>query len=182
MALLRNFSGKLQRTALMLVIFVASMLGLAFAFPPLYETFCRVTGFDGTTGFATREADKVVDRLLTVKFNTGSADPRLKFTYSQRRQRVKVGQTNFALFEAVNESDQPLLATATYNVVPLKMGSYFKKLDCFCFEERYFAPGEKVSLPIVYYIDPEIEKNSFLDDLPELTLSYTFLGFKDATP
>ncbi|MFC6197207.1 cytochrome c oxidase assembly protein [Ponticaulis profundi] len=155
------------------------MLGLAFASKPLYDTFCRVTGFGGTTREATERPDKVLDREINVRFDANVTDVPFQFRPVERMVTTKVGESNLVLYELTNTSDKPVKAIASYNVAPFKTGPYFTKLECFCFTEQEFAPGETVKLPVIFFVNPLIDEERQLDDVQTITLSYTFYRAKD---
>ncbi len=161
---------------LSLVLVGASTLLVTYSVP-LYRLFCQVTGFGGTTqdGRGRAGARTVLDRDMLVRFDA-STDPKLpwRFRPLQRSQTVRVGQTAIAFYEAVNLSDRPVTGRAVYNIAPFKAGLYFVKVQCFCFDEQTLAPGQRVRMPVTYYIDPEIADDRNLDDVTEVTLSYTF--------
>lgn len=151
------------------------MLGLSFAAEPLYSTFCRLTGFDGTPSVATAPSRRILDQVVRVRFDS-NVDPGvpLAFRPTQDFVDVKLGATTLAFYEVTNTSDQPIKAMAAYNVAPDKAGAYFSKLECFCFKEKVFAPGVTEKLPVVFFVKPELA-DSFLDkDLKGITLSYTY--------
>lgn len=154
---------------------VVFMVGMSYAAVPLYRVFCQVTGFAGTTQRADSEARVVLDRTITIRFD-GATDPGLpwKFKPAQISQELKIGQTSMAYYHAENLSDQPIIGTATYNVVPYKAGLYFRKIACFCFTEQLLQPGEKVDMPMTYFIDPAIADDPNLDDVTTITISYAF--------
>ena len=164
------------RLTAMIVSGVAfAMLGAAFGSKPLYDTFCRVTGFGGTTRVATRAPTAVLDRVVHVRLDTNVAnDTPLDFKSVDHLFDIRVGETGMAFFEVHNRSDREVTAMASYNVTPHKAGPFFNKLECFCFEERVFAPGETVRLPVIFYIASEMDDDQQLDDVTEITLSYTF--------
>ena len=148
---------KNSQTALNVLAIVVGMFGMAYASVPLYDAFCRVTGFGGTTQEATSAPTEVYDREIEVLFNTETSDKLpWKFKNLEDKVKVKVGETRLSFFEATNTSDEPVVGMATYNVAPLKMGQYFNKLKCFCFEQQLIKPGEKITFPISFFIDPEI--------------------------
>ncbi len=178
----RHGSGaRLWPVLLSLVLIGASTLLVTYSVP-LYRLFCQVTGFGGTTQDGRGRTTKrtVLDRTMLVRFDT-STDPALpwRFRPLQRSQTVKVGQTGIAFFEAVNLSDHPVTGRAVYNIAPFKAGLYFVKVQCFCFDEQTLAPHQRVKMPVTYYIDPEIAQDRNLDDVTEVTLSYTFFRAAD---
>lgn len=164
-----------RRLALLCALVVALMVGAAYASVPLYNLFCRVTGFGGTTAVAQSVTGTVLDRQMTVRFDANVARGLpWKFEPVQGAQTLKIGETAHAVFRAENLSNRPLVGSATYNVTPQKSGAYFAKLQCFCFTEQVLAPGETVEMPVTYFIDPAIADESNLDDVETITLSYTF--------
>jgi cytochrome c oxidase assembly protein subunit 11 len=158
---------------------VLLMTGAAFAAVPLYDLFCRVTGFDGTTMRADKPSDVVLEDTVMVRFDTNVRDLPLTFRARQVRQRLRIGETGMAWFDVTNTSDQPVGATAAYNVVPEKAGPYFQKLQCFCFEGQVIAPGATVAFPVQYFIAPEMATDREGRGIAEITLSYTFWPTKD---
>jgi cytochrome c oxidase assembly protein subunit 11 len=160
---------------------VCGMVGLAYASVPLYDLFCRVTGYGGTTQVAEQGAEKILDREIAVRFDA-TTSPKLPWTFQpeQREVTLKVGESAIAYYRATNNSDKPITGTATFNVTPLKAGLYFNKIECFCFTEQTLKPGESVDMPVVYYVDPEIDEDPNLDEVRTLTLSYTFFPAETA--
>ena len=153
----------------------ALMVGAAFASVPLYRIFCQVTGYGGTTQTADQAPTEVLDRVITIYFDGNtSRDMPWDFKPSQRKVIVKVGEVGLAFYEAHNLSSEVVTGTATFNVTPFKAGVYFTKVDCFCFTEQKLKPGERTDMPVTFYVDPEIADDPTLDDVKEITLSYTF--------
>ncbi len=154
---------------------VAAMIGLAFASVPLYRLFCQVTGFGGTPQQAAEAPTQVLDRTITVRF-TSDVSSKLPWRFGpvERKLDLKVGEQKLAFYRAVNDSAAPATGTATFNVTPPKAGAYFAKVDCFCFTEQTLAPGQSIEMPVSFFIDPDIAKDPNLDDVTEITLSYTF--------
>jgi cytochrome c oxidase assembly protein subunit 11 len=152
-----------------------SMLGLSFAAEPLYSTFCRITGFGGTTQVAIEPSKVVLDRKVRVAFdaNVDAAAP-LKFRAVEPHVDVKLGETMMAYYEVTNTSDKPVKAMATFNVIPHKIGQYFRKIECFCFKEQTYEPGVTVKLPVVFFIGPDMADDWQADDVKGITLSYTY--------
>ena len=152
-----------------------AMLGLGFASDPLYDTFCRITGYGGTPQIAEDNFSEVIDRTVTVKFdsNVASGLP-WDFKPDQRSMDIKVGQSGLAYYTVRNESDVPLVGVASFNVTPIKAAPYFVKTDCFCFEEQTIQPGQELPLPVLFFIDSQLDEEKRLDDVKEITLSYTF--------
>jgi cytochrome c oxidase assembly protein subunit 11 len=151
------------------------MLGLSFAAEPLYSTFCRLTGFGGTTQVATKPSRKVLDREVRVRFdaNVGDDAP-LAFKASQPHMDVKVGETVMTFYEVTNTAEHPVRVIASYNVAPSKVGKYFQKVECFCFKERMLAPGKTEKLPVIFYVSADMDVDALAKDVKGITLSYTY--------
>ena len=153
---------------------VVTMTGAAFAAVPLYRMFCQVTGFNGTTMKADKASDVVLDRTVNIRFDTNVRGLPMVFKAEQVTQRVRIGETGIAYFDVTNTSDKPILARASYNVVPEQTGAYFLKLECFCFDDQTIAAGETKQFPMQYFIAPEMVEDPEVDGVNEITLSYTF--------
>jgi cytochrome c oxidase assembly protein subunit 11 len=168
------------RTALVLTCVFAGMVGLSFAAVPLYRLFCQVTGFGGTTQVA-EVAPEAVGETIKVRFNADRS-PELPWAFkpSQVEVEVKVGERTMAYYTAENLSDTAVSGTATFNVTPLKAGKYFSKIACFCFTEQTLQPGERVDMPVDYFVDPAILDDPNMADVTTITLSYTFFPMPDA--
>jgi cytochrome c oxidase assembly protein subunit 11 len=166
---------KNARIAMMAGGFAVVMVGAAFAAVPLYNLFCQVTGYGGTTQVATGEAGVILDREVTILFdaNTHQNLP-WSFEPVQRSITVRVGESSLAFYRATNTSNRPVTGMATYNVTPYKAAPYFSKLECFCFTEQTLQPGESVEMPVLFFVDPLIEENRRADDISTITLSYSF--------
>lgn len=163
------------RMAAVLGGLVAFMVGLSFAAVPLYDLFCRVTGFGGTTQVAAKMADHVVDRTLTIRFNADvNHGLPWHFRPAQTSMVVKAGEPAQTTFHARNDSNQTLVGTATYNVTPDKAGIFFNKVQCFCFTEQVLKPGESIDMPVYFFVDPAIADDPKMKDVTTITLSYTF--------
>ena len=161
-----------------------AMLGLGFASVPLYRMFCQATGFGGTTQRATAAqaaAVKATGRAITIRFdgNVTKGMPWL-FRPEQVTQDGHIGERKMAFFIAKNTSSRPIVGRAIFNVTPEQTGAYFHKIQCFCFNEQRLEPGEEVRMPVIYYVDPEILNDPNARDVPEITLSYTFLEAADS--
>jgi cytochrome c oxidase assembly protein subunit 11 len=171
----RNF-----RTLAILGVFVAGMGGLAYASVPLYEIFCRVTGYGGTTQVAPDQSNTVIDRVMTVRFDS-NVNPALGWAFQPARNSMdlKVGENALAFYRAENQGDETIVGTATFNVTPDKAGLYFNKVDCFCFTEQVLKPGQTVDMPVTFFIDPTIAEDPNLEDVTTITLSYTFFRAED---
>lgn len=168
-------------TAVGLAGIVAAMLGVSFWSPTLYRLFCQATGFAGTPKTANvktanvAHAGRTAAAEVVVRFdaNVNSALP-WHFMPEQREVRVKLGEEVLIHYSAANRSDKPVTGTATFNVVPEKAAPYFSKLECFCFTEQTLAPGQTVSMPVVFYVDPGLAEDPTTNDVTAITLSYTF--------
>ncbi len=165
----------LGRKALPFFLVPPLMLGAAYASVPLYDLFCRVTGFGGTPQTAEAAGTEVLDRTITVRFDasTGRAMP-WRFRPLETTHEIRIGETGLAFYEAHNPTDRPITGSATYNVAPLSVGRHFVKIDCFCFVEQTLMPGETVEMPVTFYVDPAITRDPETEGVPEITLSYTF--------
>ncbi|WP_281017422.1 MULTISPECIES: cytochrome c oxidase assembly protein [unclassified Minwuia] len=151
------------------------MLGASYASVPLYDLFCRVTGYGGTTQEADVGADHLGKRMVTVQFDANVARGMpWDFRPVQRELKLRTGETAIAYYRATNNTDRTVIGTATFNVTPLKVGYYFNKIDCFCFTEQVLAPGQSVDMPVQFFVDPEMEDDSNADEVKLITLSYTF--------
>lgn len=155
--------------------FVGLMVGLAYASVPLYDLFCRVTGFGGTTQEADAAPGAVEGRMITVRFNAdiNNGLP-WKFQPEQREVTVPIGEETLIAYEAKNLAARTTTGTALFNVTPLKAGKYFSKIACFCFDEQSLAPGQEVSMPVTFFVDPAILEDRLTQDVNTITLSYTF--------
>jgi cytochrome c oxidase assembly protein subunit 11 len=154
---------------------VVGMVGLSYAAVPLYDLYCRVTGYGGTPQRASVAPSVISDRMIKVRFDTNT-DPALPWTFQaeQRSVQVKVGENRLVFFHAVNNSDRAIVGHATFNVVPDKAGRYFNKIQCFCFTEQKLDPGQSIEMPVSFFIAPEILSDRDGDNVQEITLSYTF--------
>jgi cytochrome c oxidase assembly protein subunit 11 len=158
---------------------VLTMTGAAFAAVPLYQLFCQVTGFNGTVMRADAAPTQTLDRTVSVRFDTNVRGLPMTFRAEQVSQTVRIGETGVAYFDVTNTSDQPILARASYNVVPEETGPYFQKLKCFCFDDQTIAAGETIQFPVQYFVAPEMATDPEVDGVQEITLSYTFYPVKD---
>jgi cytochrome c oxidase assembly protein subunit 11 len=162
-------------TAAIAVAIVAGMMGLAFAAVPLYDAFCKITGYGGTTQVAQAAPSAVLDRRMHVRFDANvSPGVPIDFAPVQREQGLRIGESGLAFYRVRNVSDAPVTVIATFNVTPHAAGQYFAKLECFCFQDRVLAPGEEAELPVVYFIDPEIVSDPDANEIETVTLSYTY--------
>jgi cytochrome c oxidase assembly protein subunit 11 len=161
-------------TVVLLLAVVAGMVGLSFASVPLYRLFCAATGYGGTTQRASAAPEDVSKAVITVRFNTEIA-PDLAWEFRSLVQQVQVhpGEQKEVFFRAVNNSREGITGQATFNVTPTKSGIYFDKLQCFCFNEQYLAPGEAKDMGVVFFVDPDLLKDPDTSDVHTITLSYS---------
>ncbi len=171
---------KNTKTLIFLLMLVAAMSALAYASVPLYNLFCKVTGYGGTTGVAESAPHEKGEKEITVLFNADT-DPNLPWEFKtlQRKVKVTTGVDTLIYFEATNTSDEPATGVAVYNVTPNKVGQYFDKIQCFCFDNQTLQPGEKMEMPVSFFIDPAIEQDPDVKEVRTITLSYTFFKAKE---
>jgi cytochrome c oxidase assembly protein subunit 11 len=164
-----------QKTVAQTVGLVVVMGGLAWASVPFYDWFCRVTGFGGTTGVSQIASHEILDQTIKVRFDASlERGMPWQFTPMVREMELRIGETGLAFFEAYNPTNRPVAGSASYNVVPYQAGGFFSKIDCFCFQEQVLAPGERVQMPVTFYVDPEIVDDRDAKYVHTITLSYTF--------
>ena len=156
-------------------LFAAVMVGMAYAAVPLYDWFCRATGWNGTTQVATSAPNETLDRLITVRFDSNIA-PGLpwRFEPEQTSIKVRLGEVVTVNYRVINETARAISAQAGYNVAPLNVGAFFQKINCFCFTEQRLAAGEKREMAVVFYVDPAMARDSDGANVDTITLSYTF--------
>jgi cytochrome c oxidase assembly protein subunit 11 len=167
-------------TAAIVGAIVVGMTGMAFAAVPLYSLFCQVTGYGGTTQTASAAASTILDRRIEVRFdaNTATGVP-IEFEPVAVSQSLRLGETGLAFYRVHNLSDRPVVVVASYNVTPHKIGKYFEKLECFCFQDQTLAPGQTAELPVVYFVDPALASDPDTEEVNTVTLSYTFFRSQD---
>jgi cytochrome c oxidase assembly protein subunit 11 len=164
-------------------LFAAGMVGMAFAAVPLYDWFCRTTGFAGTPMLAKAAPANVLDRKIIVRLDANVAGGLpWRFMPEKSFVEVKVGDVLTVNYIVVNESAQEIVGNATYNVSPPTVGAYFSKINCFCFTEQRLKPGERREMPVVFFIDPKIVEDSEHDGLNTITLSYTMYRVRQSEP
>ena len=172
---MKKQNNKSVRLAFVLLSVVVGMVGLSYASVPLYDLFCRVTGYGGTTQQAEIAPDVVLDREMTIEFDANtSREMPWEFKPVEHKLTMKVGESALAFYEAYNPTDRAIKGTATFNVTPQKVGQYFTKIDCFCFTEQVLQPGERVDMPVTFFVDPEIDNDPNAKEVKVITLSYTF--------
>ncbi|WBU63214.1 cytochrome c oxidase assembly protein [Paracoccus aerodenitrificans] len=177
---------KNSRVVVSLVGVVVVMGALAWAAVPFYNWFCRVTGYAGTTQVADANSageTKILDEKITIRFD-GNTDPSLPWGFKpmQREMEMRIGETGLAFYEAVNNSDRTVTGRASYNVAPDIAGSFFYKIECFCFTEQTLKPGERIEMPVTFEVDPEIVTDRDARKVRDITLSYTFHPFETDEP
>jgi len=174
MAVFAQMTGK-QKTLMQTLGVVVFMASLGWASVPLYDLFCRVTGYGGTTNTASAAGDVILEQTMRVRFDASvERDFPWSFKPVERTMEVRIGEVGLAFYEAHNPTDQPIAGTASYNVTPYTAGSFFTKIDCFCFEMQVLQPGETVQMPVTFFVDPEIVEDRDASDTHTITLSYTF--------
>ena len=152
---------------------VFGMIGMAYAAVPLYQLFCQVTGYGGTTQRADTYADRVLDRTIKIRFDANTAGIPWDFRPAQREVEIRIGETKQISYTSRNSSDRAMTGTATFNVNPQLAGVYFNKIECFCFTETTLQPGETLDMPVVFFVDPDIVDDKDMKDITTITLSYT---------
>lgn len=164
-----------QRTLFQTIGLVVVMGGLAWASVPFYDWFCRVTGFSGVTAVASGDSEIILDKTIKIRFDASlERDMPWDFKPVQREMTLRIGETGLAFYEAYNPTDRPVAGSASYNVAPFDAGGFFAKIDCFCFEEQVLQPGERVQMPVTFYVDPAIVEDRDAKYAKSITLSYTF--------
>jgi cytochrome c oxidase assembly protein subunit 11 len=177
----RRRLGRDAKVAALCGLVVALMVGASYAAVPFYNWFCRSTGFNGTTQVATSgPASSPLTRTIAVRFDSNvAAGLPWKFEPEQTEIQLKIGEVATVFYTVTNQSARTTTGQAAYNVAPLTVGSYFQKINCFCFTEQTMAPGEKREMPVVFYVDPALATNSDNDGLTAITLSYTFYPVRE---
>ena len=165
------------------LVFFGGMVGMAYAAVPLYNLFCQVTGYGGTTQRVTQYSSTVLDRDIRIRFdaNTSGGLP-WDFKPVSRDVTIKIGETTQVAYQAKNVFSQPTYGRASFNVTPQMAGAYFMKVECFCFTDTELEPGETMDMPVVFYVDPEIVNVPELKDIKTITLSYTFFPIDGEKP
>lgn len=174
-----DMAQKNRRVVTIMFGIVAGMVGLAYASVPLYQLFCRVTGFGGTTQVSVEAPGASADAIVrNVAFNS-HVSPELKWVVDAPAiAEVAPGQEITVMYYATNNTSAPVVGTSSFNVTPFKIGPYFMKIECFCFTEQTLQPGETAEMPVTFYLDPEIDDDLNTSAVPEITLSYTFFPVK----
>ena len=183
MAAAATLEDRNRRTMILAFLAAAGMLGLGYAAVPLYQLFCQVTGFGGTTQRATEAEAATAERMaasaggatFSIRFDANTErDMPWDFAPVQRTDTVAIGQRDMATYIAKNNSSVAITGTATFNVEPEQAGAYFNKIQCFCFTEQTLQPGQEVRMPVLYYVDPAALDDPNMEGVEQITLSYTF--------
>ena len=165
------------RTVTLLFALVSLMILLVAFSVPLYNLFCRVTGYGGTTSFSANISNITLDKDITLQFNADVNDS-INWSFTAPQDvTFKIGENKLVEYEATNLSNVSSSGTATFNVLPEKVGPYFIKTQCFCFEKQTLEPNQSVKMPVVFYIDPSIIDDPGMADIDTITLSYTFFKY-----
>ena len=164
-----------SKLALSIILLVVGMVMLTFASVPLYNLFCKVTGYGGTTQYTAIASTKIGTKLIKVRFDA-NVDQNLPWVFKSEQNEaiIRVGENNLIFYTAENKTDKAIIGTAVYNVTPHKAAIYFNKIQCFCFEEQLLKPKQKMIMPVSFFIDAAIEDDKNLQDVDTITLSYTF--------
>ncbi len=164
-----------QKTVAQTAGLVVFMGALAWASVPFYDWFCRVTGFGGTPGISEVADNDILDQTITIRFDASlNAGMPWEFNPVAREMELRIGETGLAFYEAYNPTDKVVAGSASYNVAPYEAGGFFSKIQCFCFEEQVLQPGERVQMPVTFYVDPDIVTDRDAKYVHTITLSYTF--------
>ncbi|MCP5075174.1 MAG: cytochrome c oxidase assembly protein [Rhodobacteraceae bacterium] len=170
-----SVASKNNKMLFRLVSVAALMLALSFAAVPMYNWFCRVTGFGGQPLVSADGSNVILDQTIKIRFD-GSLERDMPWQFGPvvKEMELKIGETGLAFYEAHNPTDKPIAGSASYNVFPYAAGGYFTKIDCFCFEMQVLQPGERVQMPVTFYVDPEMVNDRDARHIKSITLSYTF--------
>jgi cytochrome c oxidase assembly protein subunit 11 len=170
---------KNARLAWTMAAIVGGMLSMAYAAVPLYQAFCKATGFAGTPLVAQEGERPVIARTVEVRFDSNTdANLPWRFQPVERSVKVRLGEEKLVFFRATNLSQRPIVGTATYNVTPEWTAGWFNKIQCFCFTEQLLQPGQSVDMPVLFFVDADMNKDRRYDDVRTITLSYTFYEAK----
>lgn len=179
-------AGNNRRNALVVGVLLGclgGMVALVAASVPLYQMFCRVTGYGGTPRVAAAESGQVAEQVVTIRFDASIAkDVPWRFQPEIREMKVRLGENALAHFQATNTSDRPVIGTATFNVTPNKAAPFFNKIECFCFTQQRLEPGQSVDMPVSFFVDPAMATDPDTNEVRTITLSYTFFRAPDPQP
>ena len=167
------------RVAVIVVGVVAGMVGLSYASVPLYEIFCRMTGYGGVPQIAAQQSQTRGDKVMTVRFDANVASD-LPWSFEPEVPSIKLrtGETATVFYRVKNKSSHETTGLAAYNVAPERSGMFFNKISCFCFSEQKLGPSETMDMPVVFFLDPALEKDEIMKQQDQVTLSYTFYASK----
>ncbi|MCX8508107.1 MAG: cytochrome c oxidase assembly protein [Rhodobacteraceae bacterium] len=167
--------GQNGKLAVTLIAIVVTMVGLSFAAVPFYSWFCKTTGYGGTPQVASAATGEILDQTITIRFDA-NVDPGMPWEFKpvDREMTLRIGETGLAFFEAYNPTDHTIAGSAAYNVSPEVAGAYFTKIQCFCFTQQVLKAGERVQMPVTFYVDPDITRDADTEQVHHITLSYTF--------
>ena len=175
-----NLKKQNKKVLITISFIVIAMLSLSYAAVPLYDIFCRVTGFGGTTQIASSAPGSLGYPDINIRFESSTTSSLNWEFYSKSKVvNIPIGQEKTIFYFAKNNSSESVVGTATFNVTPAKVGQYFMKIDCFCFVEQLLKPGESMNMPVTFFIDPDIYKDENVKEVNEITLSYTFMRSMD---
>ena len=168
-----------NRLALSIGLLIIGMIFLTFASVPLYNLFCKVTGYGGTTKYSATASTKVGKKFIKIRFDA-NVDRNLPWVFKSEQTEVvvKTGENNLVFYTAENKTDESIIGTAVYNVTPHKAAIYFNKIQCFCFEEQMLKPKQRMVMPVSFFIDSAMDDDPNLQDVDTITLSYTFYQVK----
>lgn len=168
-----------KKLATSIALLILGMVMLTFASVPLYNIFCKVTGYGGTTKYTAIASTTIGTKKIKVRFDA-NVDKNLPWIFKSEQSEVTVlvGENNLIFYTAENKTDKPIIGTAIYNVTPHKAAKYFNKIQCFCFEEQLLKARQKMIMPVSFFIDPAIEEDKNLQDVDTITLSYTFYSVR----
>ena len=165
---------KIKNQVFLLTLFVIFMLTMSYAAVPLYKLFCQVTGYGGTPKIVEKNSYGNSFGIINVRFDSSlEKNAPLYFKPSKKVIKVNIGENSLAFYKAKNKTNKEITTMSVFNVTPLQAGKYFNKIDCFCFEEQTLLPNQEVEMPVSFFIDPAIKDDKFINDLNEITLSYT---------
>ena len=165
---------KIKNQVFLLTLFVIFMLTMSYAAVPLYKLFCQVTGYGGTPKIVEKNSYGNSFGIMNVRFDSSlEKNAPLYFKPSKKVIKVNIGENSLAFYKAKNKTNKEITTMSVFNVTPLQAGKYFNKIDCFCFEEQTLSPDQEVEMPVSFFIDPAIKDDKFINDLNEITLSYT---------
>ena len=168
-----------RNVAVLLFLLVVGMVGAAYAAVPIYQIFCKATGYGGTTRVATDNPKGIIARQMMTRFDS-NVDAGLAWQVTPARPMTgEIGGVETAVFTARNLTNHTITGTAAFNVTPERAGVYFNKIQCFCFTEQTLKPGETAQMPVTFFVDPDIDKDTELKTIREITLSYTFYASKN---